>query len=325
MAKIQRRRLVYRLNRSGRTCASSWPPSSGNATRPNRNCAGRWSGCKGISRSGRHRLEAHAREVAAFQAESERRRRLIARQLKARHAENLTELERLRTEAAQQRGASRVVLEEQLETARYCEKQLAAEVESLQATCEQLRQELARRAAEPAPRLSGGPPAGGVLNWEEEKRRILAALESESDGSQPAVAERLKVTEVVQTTDRIVTDLERQLTQLQHLLASHSGGLAPPVMGAAALGELIDHDAIVREERQALRRLQDEWREKVRQAEIEISQERAQIARQRAELEKKRHALEADTDRATVETLMSVKPAGGRWRARLGLQEKEEG
>ena len=270
-------------------------------------------------------LEAQRREVAAFQAESEHRRRLIARQLKARHAENLTELERLRTEAAQQHGASRVLLEEQLDTARYCEKQLAAEVESLQATCEQLRQELARHAAEPAPRLSGGPPAGGVLNWEEEKLRILAALESESDGSQPAVAERLKVTEVVQTTDRIVTDLERQLAQLQQLLASHSGSPAPPVMGAAALGELIDHDAIVREERQALRRLQDEWREKVRQAEIDISQERAQIARQRAELEKKRHALEADTDRTTVETLMSVKPAGGRWRARLGLNEEGGG
>ena len=126
----------------------------------------------------------------------------------------------------------------------------------------------------PAPRSSAGPPPGCVLNWEEEKSRILAAWESESDGGQQDFAERMKVTEVVQTTDRIVADLERQLTQMQHLLASQSGSPAPPVMGAAALGELIDLDAVVREERQALRRLQDEWREKLRQAEIDISQER---------------------------------------------------
>jgi hypothetical protein len=270
-------------------------------------------------------LEAQRREVAAFQAESEHRRRIIARQLKARHAKNLAELERLRSEAAQQRGAGWLELEEQLQTARYCEKQLAAEVESLQATCEQLRQELARRGAEKAPRSAGEPSAGGVSSWEEEKRRILAALESETDGNQSSVAERLKVTEVVGATDRIVADLERQLAQLQGLLASQSGSPAPPVMGAAALGELIDNDSVVREERQSLRRLQEEWREKLRQAEIDISQERAQIARQRAELEKKRHSLEADADGAKVENLLPAKPAGGRWLARLGLKDKEEG
>ena len=41
-------------------------------------------------------FEAKRRELEAYQAESEHRRRLIARQLKTRHTENLTELEQLR-------------------------------------------------------------------------------------------------------------------------------------------------------------------------------------------------------------------------------------
>jgi hypothetical protein len=216
-------------------------------------------------------------------------------------------------------------LREQLETARYCEKQLADEVESLRFTCDQLRQEQLAHAQSSAGRGPAGP--GSVLSWEEEKRRILAALESEVDADDAAaVSGRLQLEEVLKRTDRIVADKQREIVELQGLLAQQSGNLGAVAVGAAALGELIDQDAIIREERQALKRLQEEWRLKLRQAEIEISQERAQIARQRAEIEEKSRALEvqrATPEVAGEEASLTSKPVRGRWLARLGLKELE--
>ena len=103
-------------------------------------------------------------------------------------------------------------LREQLETARYCEKQLADEVESLRFTCDQLRQEQLAHAQSSAGRGPAGP--GSVLSWEEEKRRILAALESEVDADDAAaVSGRLQLEEVLKRTDRIVADKQREIVE----------------------------------------------------------------------------------------------------------------
>ena len=93
----------------------------------------------------------------------------------------------------------------------------------------------------------------------------------------------------------------------------------------AALGELIDQDAVIREERQSLKRLQEEWMEKLRQAEMDISLERANMARQKAELDEKRRLLDMRTLAALPDATMSAGKSGrGRWLARLGLKEKDE-
>ena len=49
----------------------------------------------------------------------------------------------------------------------------------------------------------------------------------------------------------------------------------------------MDQDELIQQEREKLRLLQEEWREKVRQSEIDISIERARVARLRAEIEDK--------------------------------------
>jgi chromosome segregation ATPase len=191
----------------------------------------------------------------------------------------------------------------------------------------ELQQQLASaRSAAP----SATPPRRGVLDWEAEKQRILAALESQSagdDGNEEARAERLKIEEVVRKTDAVLAAKDREIAELKGLLANQSGSLGVMAVGAAAVGEVLDKDAIVQEERENLKRLQEECREKLRQAEIELSLDRAKLARQRAELEEKLRAM-APQESSTIGTAetadKSGKPPRGRWLARLGLKDLEK-
>lgn len=98
-------------------------------------------------------------------------------------------------------------------------------------------------------------------------------------------------------------------------------------VGAAALGEILDNDAIIQEEREKLRQMQEEWQEKLRQAEIGISIERAKIARARAEIDEKTRIFEEQGDPVDGEPDPSGepgKPRRGRWLARLGLANLDE-
>jgi hypothetical protein len=87
---------------------------------------------------------------------------------------------------------------------------------------------------------------------------------------------------------------------------------------------------LVREERENLQRIQEEWREKLRQSEVEISIERAKIARERLELEERMRSLELERTQSDAQgadaSSAGKKTKGrprGRWLARLGLQDDE--
>jgi len=201
------------------------------------------------------------------------------------------------------------------------------DVRQLQAANAELQQRLARTPA-------AGPPAeasasGNVLDWEAEKQRILAALEADSgeNDDEEQAAERLELEKVVQTTDRALAEKDREINELRKLLESQSGNLGSVAVGAAALGEMLDADALIQEERGSLKKLQEEWREKLRQAEIEISVERAKIAREKAEIEEKRRGLQEQgtgPDDPSGDSDRCAKPARGRWRAKLGLGDPQQ-
>jgi hypothetical protein len=110
---------------------------------------------------------------------------------------------------------------------------------------------------------------------------------------------------------------------LKQLLEKQSANLGSVAVGAAAIGSIVDSDAIVREERENLRRLQSEWQEKLRKAEVEISIERAKLARQHAELEEKLRAQGATPSKPDAPGSAAAKPdkSSGRWLARLGLKD----
>lgn len=170
--------------------------------------------------------------------------------------------------------------------------------------------------------------ASSSLNWEAEKRRILAVLESDADGKDEGLTSgRREIEDIVRRTDRLLAEKNREIEELQNLLKNQSDNFGSVAVGAAALEQLLDQDAIIREERENLRRLQEESREKLRQAEINLSLERAKMARQQAEVEEKVRLLEIRTH-AVEEPGEALCPTGrpvrGRWLARLGLTDVEE-
>ncbi len=171
-----------------------------------------------------------------------------------------------------------------------------------------------------APTQSGD---GGALDWEAQKAKILAALEDESEGDDnpEAAQKRLDIQQVVTKTDGILADRDAEIQDLQRLLQDQSDNLGSVAVGAAAVGEMFDQDEIIQEERENLKRLQEQWEEKLRKAEIDMSVERAKIARERAELEEQLRGTAGSDE--TPDDEDSGK-GGGRWLARLGLKDEDQ-
>lgn len=189
----------------------------------------------------------------------------------------------------------------------------------------ELQQQLAK-ARSTASSLARQSRQPGTLDWEAEKQNILAALEASSDEEDEAQrGDRDKMVEVLQTTNSIVAEKDLEIEGLkQRLEELESQGRNVPAAGA--IDKTLDSDATVREERERLKRLQEEWRDKLRQAEVEIALERAKIARQRAEMESQHHVAEdaaAKAGESTTPGQGERTSMHGRWLARLGLTDAD--
>lgn len=163
-------------------------------------------------------------------------------------------------------------------------------------------------------------------DWESQKRRLLAALEAETDDSPERKHDRLSIEETIRKTEAAVAAKEREINELQRLLEQQSSQVGNLAIGAAAIAAELDKDELIRHERENLSRMQDEWREKLRQAEIDLSLERAKIARERAEIEEK--LRQSEDERSRHEPVegegTGKKPAArGKWLARLGLKDDD--
>ena len=194
------------------------------------------------------------------------------------------------------------------------------ELRALKKKNEQLEKDLK------AARAAGETPAGsGTLDWEAQKARLLAALENDTGGDDPEQEqERLRIERVIRETDKTIAARDQEIEELKGLLENQSGNLGSVAVGAAALGEIFDNDEIIREERENLKRLQQQWEEKLREAEIDLSVERAKIARERAELEEKMHLLAESRGKGHGAKGDDGKDSkGGRWLARLGLKDEK--
>jgi hypothetical protein len=166
------------------------------------------------------------------------------------------------------------------------------------------------------------------VDWEATKRRMLETLEADDGGDSPEkVEQRVTVESTIQITDEIVAQKDREIAELHALLSHQSSSIGAVAVGAAAIAENLDGDELILHEREKLRKLQEEWRDKLRQAEIDISIERARIARQRVEIEDKVSAYDSARaqhkadDSASNPGHQPKQPTRGRWLARLGLKD----
>jgi hypothetical protein len=192
----------------------------------------------------------------------------------------------------------------------------------------ELQQQLAKATANAGNLASPAPAPRGRLDWEAEKRRILAALEADFDQHDAQqFGQRLKIEEVLHATEQIVAEKDRQIEDLKRQLEEQRGTPRTDDSETTTAQRVIANDAAVREERERLKQLQDQWREKLRQAEIELSLERAKLARQRAELAEQLKAAGIDAPRPpapVTSTGHEDRPTCGRWLAQLGLTEADK-
>jgi hypothetical protein len=205
----------------------------------------------------------------------------------------------------------------------------------LQAENERLSQELQTAKSQPSTASSGpsAPVDDGPVDWETQKKRLLEALENEGEegSGPPSEAQkqhRLKIEDVIRKTDAAIADRDKELEEMKVILENQRQA-AGGAVGAAAMAEILQNDDIIREERERLQQIQEEWKQKMSQAEVEISLERAKLAREKAEIEEKLRKLEKQGGQAhTGETkapseggeASGGKGGGGRWLSRLGLK-----
>ena len=166
----------------------------------------------------------------------------------------------------------------------------AEEIADLQARLEMALgdlRELKGRNGELEMRLKSAPAAGesdattaGAMGWEAQKERLLAQLDEDFDQGDPIQQrERLTIEKAMQTTQRAVEEKEAEINRLQALLEQQATAVdATMAVGAQGIAGILESDELIREERENLIRLQDECREKMRTAEVELAVERAKIA-----------------------------------------------
>ena len=168
------------------------------------------------------------------------------------------------------------------------------------------------------------------LDWEAQKRRMLASLEGETAPAQ--AEERATIEGTIRITDEVVAEKDAEIAQLRARLEQGPGGGVPavelesPDEDESPVSPLSD-DERLETERQRLATLEGEWEEKLRAAELELSVERAKIAREQAELAELRIEVEAQRKANTATSgggEEEGKPAGRNWFNKLGLGSGEE-
>jgi len=218
----------------------------------------------------------------------------------------------------------------------------SVELDALERMLEEAQEsirDLERRNAALERAKSSAASAGGVddqaMDWESQKRRLLAALEADLDpNDEQDQADKLTIEGTIQITDSMIQQRDREIAELKQLLDEQSRNVGSVSVGAAAFAAVLDQDDLIREHRDQTETIKKQWEEKLRAAEVELSIERAKIARERTELEEMRIEWEAERARIAKQgpaAAASDKDAakrgsgGGRWLARLGLRDQEEG
>lgn len=206
--------------------------------------------------------------------------------------------------------------------------ELMDEVDRLQRELDRVTSENRRLNAQSS--SGGGAASGGDMDWETAKQKLLAELEAFDEGEPEQQRERLSIEEVITQTDQVIAAKDEEISELKHLLSHQSESIGDVAVGASAIAGMMDNDEIIQQERENLAQLQEEWKEKLRTSEVELSLERARIARERAELEERINQLESldpseappssddDDDDAKSSSIR------GKWLERLGLRDENK-
>jgi chromosome segregation ATPase len=162
--------------------------------------------------------------------------------------------------------------------------------------------------------------AGG-MDWESQKRRMLASLEDEGGSEIDAERqqERANIENTIEMTDAVVAEKDREIQQLQTQLAEAASQkpAAADHVRQQKIDELVNADEVVAEHRMRIAQLEREMEDKLRAAELELSVERAKVAREKTELEELR--IDVESRRQSHDSGAAVGTPRRRWLSKLGL------
>lgn len=163
------------------------------------------------------------------------------------------------------------------------------------------------------------PSSNQPMDWQAQKARLLAALESEDESEQSAERrqELATIEGTISITDRVVAEKDREIAALNKLLAETATEADKPAIETG----ILEKDEIIAAERAKLQQLQQEWHEKLRSAELEISVQRAALARKEAQVEQKLQEVQLVQGDNAVDS--DGKPKR-RWLSALGLRDEDE-
>ena len=179
--------------------------------------------------------------------------------------------------------------------------------------------QLESRLAERKP-ASSGVADNSSMDWESQKRRLLASLDEEGEDEidEPRRKDRTTIAATIEMTDAVVAEKDLEIKELRAQLAAGIGKEEiAKAHGEAALNEIVDADAIVQQHRQRLAELEAQMDKTLRAAELELSVERARMARQKVELEELRDEL-AQRESQVGDSPGTAVPKH-RWLSKLGL------
>jgi chromosome segregation ATPase len=176
-----------------------------------------------------------------------------------------------------------------------------------------------------AARSSGGHSDSGGMDWESQKRRMLASLEDDggAEVTEERQQERASIENTIEMTDAVVAEKDREIEQLRTQLAEAASEkpAAAEQQRQQKIDELVNADEVIAEHRQRIAQLESEMEDKLRAAELEVSVERAKIAREKTELEEQR--IDLESRRTPHDSGAAVGAPRRRWLSKLGLGGEE--
>ncbi len=152
-----------------------------------------------------------------------------------------------------------------------------------------------------------------AFDWETQKARMFQEM---NDDAELSSDDRCTIEETLRVTEKIVQEKEREVESLRSQLEQAREQAVPAAADAGAGDEALDADERIQQERERLRKLQEEWREKMRAAEVEFAVERAENGRQCAALDEKMRELESQ---ARMLEKLDKSRGAAKWRDHLGL------
>lgn len=296
------------------------------------------------------------KEASYQQALEEAQQRFT--QLQNEYAFSMARLEEADEEAIHTQGEvagseETAKLEEEIDSLKRRYEMAMDDLKELKAENQTLRENLENTATRPAVGKASSHGAsqapGDFLDWEEEKRRLMAMLESDFQEDEPATpeeqmaasTERIKMEDLIEQTDRVIQIKIQEIEELKSLLENQSSQVGNLSVGIGAFEAAFNHDELISEERENLKRLQQELHEKLKKAEVEISIERAKVAREKAEIndmlgslgltrEKIAAAIEESMKQEASEgeeKLRAINPKSNkqaRWFNKMGIKDDDE-